>query len=78
MTLVYIAGPYREDNDTDRINNITAAKLAALDLARMRIPYICPHMNSAMMDVMAPEIPESFWLEMGIEQLSKCDAMFVY
>lgn len=75
--LVYIAGPYRANSATGIAANIQSARLAAIEFAKMGIPYICPHLNSAYFEEYAPDVPDSFYLKMGLEILARCDAIFV-
>jgi len=74
MKLVYIAGPYTGKNMNEVFNNIQRAREVAETMASQRIAFICPHMNSALMDGV---VDDSFFLEMGLEHLERCDAIFM-
>lgn len=81
---VYLAGPYRGKDATahdwtvyaeiDRhINN---AREWAKQFATDGVPYVCPHMNSAHMEVLAPDAPPSYWLQADMAIL--CDAVVIF
>lgn len=72
LTYVYIAGPYRGKASHDARGyfaidaNINRAKEAAATLARLGIPFFCPHLNSAHFEVIAPDVKSVYWLEMDM------------
>lgn len=88
-TYVYIAGPYRAPKDgmgkaTDmavryhRIDNhITTARTAAAILAQMGIPFFCPHLNGAHFEVIVPEVPDTYWLDLGLALVAGASAMWL-
>lgn len=69
---IFIAGPYavkgrQEADDYAGIEtNIQQARTAAIFLARHDIPYFCPHLNSAHMEVDAQDVPREFWLRLDL------------
>ena len=79
-TFVYIGGPYRGINSHDFHgyfaidSNINRATEASAELARLDIPYFCPHLNSAHFEVIAPDVKPEYWLEMDMVfvDLSSC------
>ena len=77
MKQVYIAGKYTGVDYLEVDRNIAAAREAAAFLARNRIAYHCPHMNSAHFEVITPEVPPEFWYEMTLEAMRRCDALLV-
>ncbi|NIO84882.1 MAG: DUF4406 domain-containing protein [Candidatus Aminicenantes bacterium] len=78
--VVYIAGPYRAYSEDGKpiINqiyrNIDRARWAAEELAAAGIFFLCPHLNSGLMDGAADD---EFFLEMGLELLARCDAILL-
>lgn len=72
LTYVYIAGPYRGKTTHDARGyfeidaNINRARKAAATLARLGIPFFCPHLNSAHFEVIAPDVQPAYWLEMDM------------
>lgn len=82
---VYIAGPYRGKDalahdasvyceiDT-HINN---ARRWAIKFATDGIPFFCPHLNSAHMEVMAPDADPDYWLNMDLKILRYATALFL-
>ena len=80
--IVYIAGPYRgvshDRHSYEAIaKNIATATAAAAWCANHGIGYFCPHMNSAHMELLAPDVDPSFWLEMDLMFLEHCDAVLL-
>ena len=68
-TFVFIAGPYQGDSHDYRSYeqieaNISQARGAAKRLAIAGIPYFCPHMNSAHMEIVAATVPVEYWYMM--------------
>ena len=81
---VYLAGPYRSMADIFALDgyitvdaNINEARRWAARMAEAGIPYFCPHLNSAHMEVIVPEVPPAFWLDMDLEVLSHAAALFL-
>ncbi|KKL23403.1 hypothetical protein LCGC14_2425730 [marine sediment metagenome] len=76
-TFVYIAGPYtgptHDAHSYPAIDtNIARARYAAARLANARVPYFCPHLNSAHFEVITPDVGPTFWygLDMTILRFS--------
>lgn len=76
-TFVFIAGPYRADNYTGVDAHINIAREWAGNLAVAGIPFFCPHLNSAHFDVITPDVPERFWLDLDLEILQCASAMLL-
>lgn len=76
MKLAYVAGPYRGKSKIKLINrlqvicNILRAAKVAKKLWKMGYAVICPHLNSALMDGVAPD--EAF-LNGDLLMLDRCD-----
>ncbi len=83
MTYVYIAGPYRGKATHDHRGyfeidaNINRAKEAAATLARLSIPFFCPHLNSAHFEVIAPDVKSMYWLEMDMVFVDLASALWI-
>ncbi len=83
LTYVYIAGPYRGKATHDHRGyfeidaNINLAKEAAATLARLGIPYFCPHLNSAHFEVIAPDVKPAYWLEMDMVFVELASALWI-
>jgi len=54
-TIVYIAGPYRGENEWETTLNIRAAELAAAYYWKQGYTVICPHKNSGFMGGVVPD-----------------------
>ena len=80
---VYISGPYRGSSTHDSAGyaeisqNILNARLVAMKLARVGIPYFCPHLNSAHFELYTPEVPSSYWLNLDLILLRHSSACLV-
>jgi hypothetical protein len=77
MKLVYVAGPYSGPDYLSIDTHIAAARESCANLATSRIGFISPHMNSAHFEVITPEVPYDFWIEMTLEIMRRCDAVYV-
>lgn len=78
MKIVYIAGPYGDAGGYLQIDrNIAQAREAAADLAAAGIGYVCPHLNSAHMEAIVPDVPVTFWHELDDELLRRADAILI-
>ncbi len=73
--LVYIAGPYTAPHWSQVEINIERAREAAAWLATHRVPFICPHLNSAHFDDIVPAVEYDYWSRMYLEILKRCDAV---
>lgn len=81
---VYLAGPYRGTRGVhdysayfDIDANIRSAHYWSMECAKQGIPYFCPHLNSAHGEVIAPEVPSDFWLEMDLNILRNASAILM-
>ena len=82
-TFIYISGPYRGTAPHDHKgyfiidNNINNARMAAATLAKLGIPYFCPHLNSAHFEVIVPEVDPKFWLDMDMVFVDRASALWL-
>ena len=74
--VVYIAGPYRNTTEEGKKENIWHAIRIACRLAELGWYPLCPHANTANFDVYT-DLPDDFWIDMGLEMLKRCDAVFM-
>lgn len=74
MKLIYVAGPYRGENAWAVEKNIRNAENWAFKLAEKGWMYICPHTNARFFD---GTFTQEFWLEGTLEQMRRCDAVFI-
>lgn len=74
--VVYIAGPYRANGSTGPGVNIERARGAALRVWRAGGLAICPHLNSADFDVLAPDVPDDAYLELGLHLVACSDLVW--
>lgn len=78
MKLAYVAGPYRGKSKIKLVNrmqvicNIMRAARVAKKLWKMGYAVICPHLNSALMDGVAPD---KAFLEGDLLMLDRCDIL---
>ena len=77
MKIVYIAGPYTpfaEDmySFVARERHINMSRECAAWCADNGIGYISPHMNSAHMDAIVPNVQYDFWISMDIQIIERC------
>jgi hypothetical protein len=76
MKVVFLSGPYFGDSQPATIEaNIQEARQWALAMARKRVGFFCPHLNSAHFGS-EPGVPDEAWfLEMCLSVLLGCDAL---
>jgi len=74
MKICYIAGPYRAKTKLGVVCNILRARKAAKEYWRNGYSTICPHLNSALMDGVAPA---EIFLGGGLELLKHADLLVV-
>ncbi len=79
---IYIAGPYRATASGAKgyyliDSHINTARMAAATLAGLRIPFFCSHMNGAHNEAFAPDVPDSFWLDMGLGFVDRSSALWL-
>lgn len=72
--LIYVAGPYRGDIK----RNIEKPEKKSIELIKLGFDVITPHKNSAGYEKYEDEkITHKTWLDMGLNILLRCDAIFV-
>lgn len=86
-TFTYIAGPYRSLKGAngghdyrsyyDIDQHINEARMWATRLANEGIPFFCPHMNSAHMEVIAPSAPPEYWYNLDMRILEHASAILL-
>lgn len=82
-TCVYVACPYQGTATHDYHSyftihaNIARAHEASLALARLGYIFFCPHTHSAHNEMIAPDLPASYWYELDLYFLRTCHAMLV-
>ena len=69
MRMLFVAGPYRAKNAAGIRRNIENARLIAEELWTQGFGVICPHLNSAFMDGVAPDRQ---FLEADLMMLERC------
>lgn len=81
---VYLAGPYRAKDgghDADHFDeieaNIQRARMAAVFLASNDIPYFCPHLNSAHMEIDVPDVLPPYWYRMDLTILRHAKVLWL-
>jgi len=83
LTYVYTAGPYRGKAPHDARGyfeidaNINRAREAAMTLARLGIPYFCPHLNCAHCEVIIPDVKPAYWMEMDMIFVDLASALWI-
>ena len=83
-TFVFIAGPYQaKGGGHDAAHwyeidaHINEARLWATKLVNQKIPFFCPHMNSAHMEVIAPEAGTQYWYDLDNLFLPQASALLL-
>jgi len=74
MKVVYVAGPYRGETESDVVRNIRAAEAVAIRIWKMGHAAICPHKNTALFGGLCPD---DVWLKGDLEILSRCDELIL-
>lgn len=72
--VIYIAGPYRGNNESDVLANILRAREYAIEVWKHGGVALCPHLNTALMGGL---ISDGTFLDGDIELLSRCDALYL-
>jgi hypothetical protein len=75
--LFYIAGPYSAPTYHERSLHILRAQECAIWCADNHLFYFCPHMHSAHMDLITPQVPKSYWLDLDVRILEQCQALIL-
>lgn len=74
MKLIYIAGPFKAENQWLVHCNIHYAMTVAADVARLGHLPVCPH---RMLGEMQGLLPEPFFIAGCLDLLARCDIMLV-
>lgn len=74
MQIAYIGGPYRASTKLGVIRNVLKARKIAKKYWRKGYAVFCPHLNSALMDGIAPE---EVFLKGDLEFLQYADILVV-
>lgn len=77
LPVVYIAGPYRAATPAGIELNIQAARSLGLQAVRRGWAPIIPHCNFALLDLVDPNIGDSFWLAATMEHMRRSDAVLL-
>lgn len=77
LPVVYVAGPYRAATPAGIELNIQAARAMGLQAVRRGWSPIIPHCNFALLDLLDPNIGDSFWLTATMEHMRRSDAVLV-
>lgn len=79
MKLIYVAGKYSADTYSGIDDNIRIAEKASIELMILGWAVICPHKNTAHYEQyeVGGLFNYEFWIEMDVEILKRCDAMFI-
>lgn len=72
MKLIYVAGRYRAKTASEMLDNIRRAEAVAKSVWRIGHAAICPHLNSAFFDGVAPD---EHFLAGTMMMLAKCDGV---
>ena len=70
MRVVYVAGPYRAPTPEGIEANIQRARAVAVELWRSGYAVICPHLNTAHFDGLAPD---EVWLRGDLAIIARLD-----
>lgn len=77
MKHIYVAGQYRAKTRAKRNLNIAVCRHAGVELAQKGWMPLIPCQNTAGFDDYTKGIPDKFWLDGTLEQMFKCDAVFM-
>lgn len=72
MKVCYVAGPYRADTIHETVQNIRAAEAIGIELWKLGMAAIVPHLNTALFDGVCSD---DTWLAGDLEILSRCDLL---
>ncbi len=77
--MIYIAGPYIAKTEKQILKNIENAREIAIQFAKRKIPYFCPHLNSIGFhkESELKDMKNSDWYDMDLAVLIKCSAIFM-
>lgn len=78
MKLIYVAGKYNDISYSKIEDNIRKAERASIKLIQNGWAVITPHKNTAHYEIYESilNIDNDFWIEMDLEILKRCDAIF--
>ena len=76
MTMVYIAGPYRDPDPAQIVENVLDAVRAAQYLLSRGFSVTCPHSMMHGWEV-KPDLTDAMFLENGLEQVRRCDVLLL-
>lgn len=74
--VVYVAGPYREGENRTVETNIKNAREYAVKLWVTGYWVLTPHLNTAHMELFAPEVSDKQYRDFYLHMLQFCDAVF--
>lgn len=75
MIVVYVAGKFRGPTAWDVAQNVRAAEVAGMEVARLGAMPLIPHANTAHFD---GTMTAEFWLAGTAELLRRSDALYVF
>jgi hypothetical protein len=74
MIVVYIAGPFRAATPWLIEQNIRRAEAVGLEVAKLGCCPVIPHSQYRFFQ---NSMPDEFWLQATLEQVSRCDALML-
>ena len=74
--IIYVAGPYRADNEWQVEENIREAEKYALMLWEAGFTAICPHKNTAHFGG-AHGLPDDVWLDGDLTIIARCNGLLL-
>ena len=74
MKVIYLCAAYRATTENGVYSNITEARRIAASLWESGLACICPHLNTAFMGGLAPDL---MFLNGDVEILLRCDAVYI-
>lgn len=78
MKVIYVAGKYRDESESQIFENIMHARKVALQLWKRGWAVICPHANTVFMGFVGDERDGSNIFLLGdLEILKRCDAIYM-
>jgi len=81
MPVVYVSGPYRSKHGENGVwENIMQARRVTLELLRLGVAPICPHLNTLLMGGgLSPDPAKELeiFLAADFEIIRRCDAIFL-
>ena len=74
MKLIYVAGPFRGKTHWEVEQNIRRAEELGLEVAKIGCAPVIPHAQTRFFDGL---LPDEFWLESTLLQMSRCDGVIL-